>query len=1067
MSDSRLFLPFFDLHGADDRALLAVEPAPAPAGRQVLDLTAVELELAAAILSPRYYDALAGRPPGKAAAAFCHFITEGIHTDIAPSPLFDPRLYAERLRAVGHALAADQAPSFLHWLRVGLPLRIVPTRFFDEAYYLRANPDIAAAGMFGFRHFLLDGMQEGRSPNGRRDVVAEFGASSGPGRWNSLDTYVQRRLLTEGGFDAIDDTDVAAPEADSLAPSAGFSLEWRWRAGGTGPVTAPGDPLQRYFDGLSFEQADVLAWVKLVPSCWPHSEKWEGLSMTASRVRESGAFDEDYYLGHSQVAETADPAMHYVLVGEPLGLAPSAQFDPRYYASRYRDVSSAGMSLLLHYVDHGRSEGRHGVAPCVRHVNPKRFDPARENVVVAVHETSRTGAPILGWNIAVHLAERYNVHTICLGGGALTAEFDAVSAERFGPFSIHDRQQTDLRDGLRALFAGRTFAYAIVNSCESRALLEVCAEYLVPTLFLMHEFASYVHPAENLRRAFDAASEIVFSAPIIARAAEIVHPPLRERHSEILPQGMSLLPSGAASHAEPPAALAALAQEKENGTFIVLGAGSVEFRKGVDLFIAAAAATLRHDPARPVHFVWIGRNYRPDDDVGYSVYLREQMQRSGAEPYITFLGEMSELDSVYALADTFLLASRLDPLPNVCIDAAARGIPIVCFHDASGMADLMAADPATAEGVVPHLDADAAGRLIARFASDEPARRAMAAAISHLAETHFDMHSYVDRLDQLGRALAPLTAQRRADLETLLADPTFDQDLFLGAEATLESRAQSIARYLAHVTTRRPAPGFDAVRWQSTQPGGAADPLASFVRAGRPAGPWQSPVLRPAPTPPGLGLPPALLHLRCATAAQYDDLLAHLAPNRFAADARIVVAVETDAEAETIRRSPARSMRHPALAGAVGAALGTSDPLDAGAIIGHFEAGDPDEPDPLREFEWQALLGPRHAMGDRILAAFADDPALGLVFPADPRRPIRDDADAAAAAAKFGHQGELAGDYPQGGAFWARRAVLDALASRLGDLSDVSDEALARLLPVAARSIGMSYAVAHVPGVVW
>jgi glycosyltransferase involved in cell wall biosynthesis/predicted O-methyltransferase YrrM len=394
----------------------------------------------------------------------------------------------------------------------------------------------------------------------------------------------------------------------------------------------------------------------------------------------------------------------------------------------------------------------------------ERFDPTRENVIVVVHETSRTGAPILGWNIARALAAKYNLFTIHLGDGALTPEFQALSAATYGPFAQEGRNAAALAQALRPLFADRTFRYAIVNSVESRPLLKVFARNDVPTLFLIHEFGTYVYPAASLRTAFDCATEIVFPARIVARSSEVVHPSLRKRNYKILLPGMSQLPSGNAPPKPPQTEkLDLLKHLKAAGNLLVIGAGTVDFRKGVDLFLATAAAARREHAATSIHFVWVGHGYRPTEDMGYSVYLQEQLQRSELEGNVTFLGEVSDLEPIYALADVFLLTSRLDPLPNVSIDAAYRGIPIVCFQDASGTAELLLTEAGTAPGVVPYLDVAAAARMISHLAADPKARRDMAEATETLARASFNMDQYVNHLDELGSSLTPASARPRAD----------------------------------------------------------------------------------------------------------------------------------------------------------------------------------------------------------------------------------------------------------------------------------------------------------------
>jgi glycosyltransferase involved in cell wall biosynthesis len=130
------------------------------------------------------------------------------------------------------------------------------------------------------------------------------------------------------------------------------------------------------------------------------------------------------------------------------------------------------------------------------------------------------------------------------------------------------------------------------------------------------------------------------------------------------------------------------------------------------------------------------------------------MARSALQDCVTFLGEVGDLEPVYAISDAFLLSSRLDPLPNVSIDAAHRGIPIICFEGASGTAELLAKDEITAIGVVPHMDAQAAGRVIAHLAQDDAARQELSAAIKNLANETFSMARYVAKLDAIGASHA-------------------------------------------------------------------------------------------------------------------------------------------------------------------------------------------------------------------------------------------------------------------------------------------------------------------------
>ena len=242
--------------------------------------------------------------------------------------------------------------------------------------------------------------------------------------------------------------------------------------------------LKRYYQGLGFDQSVAEVWVALSTSgdfglarrdvveiISPSLHDNALFATLVDRVRCSRLFDVEYYCDRAGLnCSDLDAAIHYLLVGGPLGLSPSLIFDPEYYGRRNLDVIDAGINCLLHYIEYGREEGRPTLPPTVSvHARLELMDPQRENVIVTVHETSRTGAPILGWNIALRLAERYNVYTIRLGDGALTPQFEALSVEVYGPFNRARLHPLDVELGLWPLFARRVFKYAIINSIEFAA----------------------------------------------------------------------------------------------------------------------------------------------------------------------------------------------------------------------------------------------------------------------------------------------------------------------------------------------------------------------------------------------------------------------------------------------------------------------------------------------------------------------------------------------------------------------------------------------------------------------
>ena len=192
----------------------------------------------------------------------------------------------------------------------------------------------------------------------------------------------------------------------------------------------------------------------------------------------------------------------------------------------------------------------------------------------------------------------------------------------------------------------------------------------------------------------------------------------------------------------------------EKDKFIVLGAGFVHVRKGVDLFLSVAASARRLAPDIRFKFVWVGDGYNPDEDASYSVYLREQINKSDLKDIVVFLEPVEDFEPAYRTADAFLMSSRLDPQPNVGIDAVTLGLPTVCFEGACGTGEVLASDPETRSLVVPHLDVEAAAREICRLAKDPELYKALARAVERVGRSAFNGERYAAQIDAWGREAA-------------------------------------------------------------------------------------------------------------------------------------------------------------------------------------------------------------------------------------------------------------------------------------------------------------------------
>ncbi|TWF57152.1 glycosyltransferase family protein [Neorhizobium alkalisoli] len=168
---------------------------------------------------------------------------------------------------------------------------------FDEEYYLDANPDVKAAGLDAFSHFVEIGWREGRAPSKHFDVA--FYLSEYP--------------------------DVLEANINPLFHYAEYGInEGRKPL----PRTDRAGARDAYEDSASLTERQL--------------------------------FDSTYYLlkNPDVKASNMDPFEHFMQFGWREGRSPSEQFSLAFYLNQYPDIRAAGINPLTHYVEYGHAEGR-------------------------------------------------------------------------------------------------------------------------------------------------------------------------------------------------------------------------------------------------------------------------------------------------------------------------------------------------------------------------------------------------------------------------------------------------------------------------------------------------------------------------------------------------------------------------------------------------------------------------------------------------------------------------------------------------------------------------------------
>jgi glycosyltransferase involved in cell wall biosynthesis len=426
-------------------------------------------------------------------------------------------------------------------------------------------------------------------------------------------------------------------------------------------------------------------------------------------------------------------------------------FNPKAYLKLNADVRDAGVDPLEHYIEYGQAEKRTYQFPIFEYVEKREFDPVRQTVLLVTHECSLTGAPVLVYNMAELLSRSMNVIVLSLGGGVLEALFKELDIyyvpAHYARFSAVHAEHI-----VECVVREFNIAFAIVNSIESRLVVEPLQQAGIPSVSLIHEFAScYPDPLANFKTMMTVPQHVVFSSNITFEDATRYVDDYKLEKIHILPQGRSSIPGKRVkdeSAQMEQQRLRSILRPGDQGArkYVVLGAGSVNYRKGIDLFLQCARRILSKVGEGQCRFVWIGQGYEPRKDAAYSVYLEDQIMRAGLTEAVEIIDETTEIETAYELSDLFLLSSRLDPLPNVAIDAMFFKKPLVCFDKTTGIVSFLESAELKDTCVAGYLDvedlADKASRLLL---SAELRSQVAAKLAAHVADS-FDMARYVDEV---------------------------------------------------------------------------------------------------------------------------------------------------------------------------------------------------------------------------------------------------------------------------------------------------------------------------------
>lgn len=360
-------------------------------------------------------------------------------------------------------------------------------------------------------------------------------------------------------------------------------------------------------------------------------------------------------------------------------------FSKATYISSYPDLAGHPIDPLVHFLKYGRDEGRVTNVSLFRriHLNGKSIKEDRPYVIIGVHEASKTGAPIVGLDLAKEMMSSYNIIFISMRDGPLIEE-----AQKLFPVVIV-ASQLDSENYYYAEYIKNNYKVkdAIFSSSVCFPLIQVISYSGYRTTCLIHEFFEYMIPARSLVYFCDL---LVFSSRQLLKSWRVTLDNFARDPGTvmILPQPASSANVRVLSKNEARVAVAEATGLDLEGAALILGAGQIQIRKGTDIFLQIANQLKREK--RKAVCVWIGEQvseFEPAFGIWFHAQIEQSRDSSGALS-VHFEPPGPLYPILMDAADIFLMTSRMDPLPNVALDAAARNVPVIAFSGATGLLDI-------------------------------------------------------------------------------------------------------------------------------------------------------------------------------------------------------------------------------------------------------------------------------------------------------------------------------------------------------------------------------------------
>jgi len=435
-------------------------------------------------------------------------------------------------------------------------------------------------------------------------------------------------------------------------------------------------------------------------------------------LRRSRAFDPAWYLRqHPDVARAQmDPAAHYIKHGEGEGRSPSPLFLVDAHRVRAFRRKNFRQCYWVAYLKRWRLEPRMrlcaGVSETPRSSSSPSATPFASFAVQKVpgtthvlfigHEASKTGAPIALKHLMLSLEKTNRIQPwfVADGDGPLFDDYAALTpAIRSTDYPI---SRSSFIHSLARWFAQMEGPkVAVCNTVVTREYAKALHDAGIPVIAWVHELPTSITRfgggAQTMKTIFQSARQVVYVSRSVQQANNRAFGSAPD-FGRVIHNGVTPETSRDGQFREK------LARELRIpiSAPLVMGCGSIDGRKGVDLFIRVAhniLTEMKGEGTQLPHFIWVGAGTGNE----WHTWCIHDAKILGIARQVHFSGERNDIADFYQHSRVFLLTSREDPFPLVSMEAMAYGLPVIAFAGATGQGILLK----RCGVVVPYLETDA------------------------------------------------------------------------------------------------------------------------------------------------------------------------------------------------------------------------------------------------------------------------------------------------------------------------------------------------------------------------